>query len=75
MQARFSVNNGGSDTAALRNAGGHASECYGALRGGGGQNRKFLRYVLLERPLKIAGKLGLLKITQKVCISFLQYFP
>ena len=55
--------------------GGHASECYGALRGGGGQNRKFLRYVLLERPLKIAGKLGLLKITQKVCISFLQYFP
>ena len=26
---------GGSETSALRNAGGHASECYGALRGGG----------------------------------------
>ena len=31
--------------------GDQASECYGALRGGGDQNRKFLRYVFFERPL------------------------
>ena len=38
--------------------GGHASECYGALRGGvGGQNRKFLRYVFFERPLCLFDKI------------------
>ena len=43
---------GGSETLALRNAGGQAPECYGALRGGWrGEKRKFLRYVFFERPL------------------------
>ena len=48
---------GGSETSALRNAGSHASECYGVLQGGlGGQNGKFLPCIFFVRPLTRCSK-------------------